>query len=121
MFKKEYYFNYYDFDEIGVEKHTECLFVEIIIEWEKDFNHTYPFCFANFLFSNESTMLLLKRCFDDVEREDFGMELINGQIDFETNFLIDDHSSRTMVYAIGSRIKNNGNYILDNCKNVIFS
>ncbi|MEI8006027.1 MAG: hypothetical protein WCI48_07455 [Bacteroidota bacterium] len=102
--EQHYKFNKCDFDENGTNTKDGSFFLDIIGAWERDFhNRYYPF-FSNCLFSNTSTMILVKNCFVLEPNDDCGMELINGKIDLDTNLKIEDHSTRQTIYALGSRL-----------------
>lgn len=74
----------------------------MVREWETDFHERYAPFFANYLWGNASTMILLKNCYQVEPNEDFGMDLINGMIDIDTYDKIENHSSRQTIFAIGS-------------------
>lgn len=102
---EQYYkFKNYDFDENGINTKDGSFFLEIIGGWERDFHDRYYPFFSNYLFSNASTMILVKNCLVLEPDEDCGMELINGKVDLETNLKIESHSQRQTIYAIGSRM-----------------
>ncbi|MCK9424363.1 MAG: hypothetical protein M0Q38_17400 [Bacteroidales bacterium] len=102
--EKHYKFNKWDFDENGANTKDGSFFLEVIGEWERDFHDRYYPFFSNYLFSNASTMILVKNCFILEPNEDCGMELINGNVDLDTNLKIDSHSKRHTIYAVGSRL-----------------
>jgi hypothetical protein len=97
-------FSKWKFDDNGTSSIDGSFFLDLIGDWERDFHdHFTPF-FSNFLFGNMSTMILIKNCFGLEPDEDFGMELINGTIDIDTNLKIESHSKRHTAYAIGSKL-----------------
>ena len=99
-----YKFNKWDFDENGTNTKDGSFFLEVIGKWERDFHARYFPFFSNYLFSNESTMILIKNCLVLEPEDDCGMELINGKVDLDTNLTIESHSKRQTIYAIGSRL-----------------
>jgi hypothetical protein len=86
----------------GIHTEDGSFFLETIKEWERDFHNKYPYCYADYLFANNSTMFLLNRRFDLSETETCGMDLIDGQIDLSTNLEIGKYSAVETTYAIGS-------------------
>jgi len=102
--EQHYKFNKWDFDENGTNTKDGSFFLEVIGEWERDFHVRYSPFFSNYLFSNESTMILVKNCLVLEPNDDCGMELINGKIDLDTNLTIESHSKRQTIYAIGSKL-----------------
>ncbi len=68
-----YKYNKEDYDDKAINKNGD-LFVDFIRECEVGFNkENHPF-FANYFFANNSTINLLKKCFDITEPTDFGMD-----------------------------------------------
>ena len=90
--ERHYKFIRCDFNENGTNIRDVKFFLDLLEEWELDFHdHYFPF-FTNSLFANSSTMTLLNNCFVLEPGEDCGMELINSEIDINTNLEIDKHS-----------------------------
>lgn len=83
---------------------NETLFLDILEQWQQTFydNHE-PLC-ANQLFINSLGMNQLRRCFQLDETHSFGMDLIDGEADVETNMKMDVTTTQ-LVYAIASSIK----------------
>ena len=102
--EQHYKFNKWDYDENGTNKKDGSFFLEVIGDWERDFHARYSPFFSNYLFSNESTMILVKNCLVLEPEDDCGMELINGKVDLDTNLTIESHSKRQTIYAIGSKL-----------------
>ena len=96
-----------DFDKDGFNIHNGELFSEYIQDCEKDFHLKHGLYYADHLFANNLTMLLFKRCNFATENEDYGMELIEGNVDLDTNLAIETHSERATIYAIGSQADDN--------------
>jgi hypothetical protein len=86
----------------GIHVEDGSFFLETIKEWERNFHNKHPYCYADYLFANNSTMILLNRCFDLSENETCGMDLIDGQIDLDTSLEIGKYSPVETTYAIGS-------------------
>lgn len=104
-----YQFDKFTFDKTGYNKQDNLLFLEKIDAWELDFHQQFiPYC-ASHLFANSSTMLLIARSmdFNEEDRYDMGMDLINGEIDIDTNMAIEEYSNRRTIYALGSKIEGN--------------
>lgn len=102
--EQHYKFNKWDFDENGTNTKNGSFFLELIGDWERDFHNRYAPFFSNCLFSNTSTMILVKNCLVLEPNDDCGMELINGKVDLDINLKIEDHSTRQTIYAIDSRL-----------------
>lgn len=102
--EKTYCINRDHYDSDGRDLYDyELLFSDQIRDFEKDFMDEHSKIFAaNYLFLNKRLMKLLESCFNLPENETFGMALINGTIDFETDFKIEKHSRYTTIYAIGT-------------------
>lgn len=107
IIEKTYYFNKEDFNTDGFNKVNGQLFLEYIADCENDFFKEKVIFIANCFFANSSTMYLIKRCIITEENDDFGMELIEGEINLDVNLKIEKHSKRKTTYAIGSKIKGN--------------
>ena len=102
MVEQHYKFNRMDFNDDGANSKDGKLFITLVREWEVDFNErNFPF-FSNYFFGNASTMILLQNCFVLEPDEDFGMDLIDGKIDLDTNLEIENYSKRRSTYALGS-------------------
>ena len=102
--EQHYRFKKGDFYENGTSTKDGSFFLEVIGDWERDFHDRYFPFFSNYLFSNASTMILVKNCLVLEPNDDCGMELINGKVDLDTNLTIESHSKRQTIYAIGSRL-----------------
>lgn len=103
IISETYQFKRSDYDKDGFNLHDGELFSEFIQDCEKEFHKKNGLYYANHLFANNLTMLLFKRCHFDTQDEDYGMELIEGKIDLDTNLAIETHSERSTIYAIGSQ------------------
>ena len=102
--EQHYKFSKWDFDKNGTNVKDGSFFLDLIEVWEKDFHDRFSPFFSNCLFCNSSTMILIKNCFVVEPNDDYGMELINGEIDLDKNLKIENHSKRQTVYAIGSKL-----------------
>ena len=100
--EQHYKFNHSNYNTTGFNIKDGQLFLDLIREWEGDFHDRYSPFFSNCLFSNSSSMILLKNCLFTKPNEDLGMELINGEIDIETNLKIGEYSKRQAIYALGT-------------------
>ena len=99
-----YKFNLRDYNTDGTNLKDGQFFLDVIGTWEKDFHDRYyPFC-STHLLANASSMLLIKQSFAFNQNEDCGMDLIGGEIDLDKNLEMEKHSSRTTIYAIGSKL-----------------
>ena len=102
MVEQHYKFNNMEFDEGRNRIRNDELFLDLIRKWENDFHDRYSPFFANYLFANASTMILANQCLVTEPNEDLGMELIEGEIDLDTNLKIENYSKRLTIYALGS-------------------
>ncbi|MCX6303484.1 MAG: T9SS type A sorting domain-containing protein [Bacteroidetes bacterium] len=102
--EQHYKFSKWDFDENGKNTKDGTFFLDAIGQWERDFHNRYSPFFSNCLFGNASTMILVKNSFFTEPDEDFGMDLINGDIDIETKIKVGKYSKRQTIYAIGSKL-----------------
>ncbi len=99
-----YKFNKWDFNEDGTNIKDGSFFLDVIGNWERDFHDRLAPFFSNCLVGNASTMILVKNCFITEPNEDCGMELINGDLDIETNIKIGKCSKRQTIYAVESHL-----------------
>ncbi len=95
-----------DFSANGIHHKSGKNIFEIQEQWEESFREKFNPLYANVL---EGHPLAMKRLtdyydFDRSKNYDFGMELIDGEIDIDTNLEIEEYSENETVYAIGSRI-----------------
>jgi len=102
IIERTYKFNPDDYNADGFNKYNNVLFSEYIQECEDDFYKEAIVFHANCFLANDATMLLLKRCNITEPNEDYGMNLIDGEIDLDTNLEIEEHSERITVYAINT-------------------
>lgn len=108
MFKQEYYsFNNGDFDHQGFHRKTDQWFMDLIGEFEADFHNKFPTCYANHLFANHNTMTLINKAMDLADNESSGMDMIEGEVDLDTNLAMEEFSEESTIYAIGSKIEEN--------------
>jgi hypothetical protein len=94
-----------DFTEDGIHISTGKFILELQQEWEAAFHHEFKPYFANVLEGHPSAMSRITKYMegDGDSNYDFGMELINGEIDIDTNLAIEEFSEGKTVYAIGSQ------------------
>lgn len=102
MIEQLYKFDCMEFVEGRNRSRQEYYFLDLIREWEDDFHERYSPFFANYLFANASTMILANKCLVVEPTEDMGMELIDGEIDIDTNLKVEHFSKRKTIYALGS-------------------
>lgn len=98
-----YEFDSEDFDNNG-KNHQNKYFDDLIYECEMDFAKKHKPYFANYFIGNYSVMNLLKVSLQLDEHEDLGT--LQSE-DFELSLILDEHSERQTVYAIGSRVQEN--------------
>ncbi|MEI8203315.1 MAG: hypothetical protein WCH34_09905 [Bacteroidota bacterium] len=96
-----------DFTHDGIHIHTGKFVMELQTEWEELFYNKFKPFYANTLEGHPSAMQRLTVYMDpgDESNFDFGMELIDGEIDIDTNMAIEKYSKASTVYAIGSQFQ----------------
>ena len=97
-----------DFSDDGMHITSDKFIMALQREWEDSFHKRYNPYYANIIEGHPSAMLRLTKymaCGRET-KSDFGMELINGEIDIDTNLNIEKHSHIKTVYAIGSQLHN---------------
>ena len=90
----------------GIHSSSGKFIMEQQTDWEKEFHSQFNPYYANVIEGHPSAMLRLTRYMaseDDDSNTDFGMELINGEIDIDTNLAIEKFGKLQTVYAIGSQ------------------
>ena len=102
-----YKFNRNNYNDDGFNIEDGSFLMDTVKEWEMDFHKKHPVCYANYLFSNDSTMILFNKCLNLDSNENCGMDLIEGQIDLDTNLKIEEYSQSKIIYGIGSEIEEN--------------
>jgi len=100
--QETYKYNIDEFNENGFHKLSGEFFLDLLKSWEQNFNEKFNPLKANYLFSNHKTMNLLYNCFYAESDEIFGMELLNDEIDLDTNLQIEEFSKNKTTYAIES-------------------
>ncbi|MEI6677376.1 MAG: hypothetical protein WCL21_02145 [Mariniphaga sp.] len=98
-----------NFSPDGVNLLNGKFILDIQSEWERDFHNKFNPYYANLLTGHPLAMKRLTE-YLAVDRSkdsnaDFGMELIDGQIDIDTNLAIEKFSQTKTIYAIGSRFQ----------------
>jgi hypothetical protein len=91
------------FDESGCSAEGDYL-PDLLEMFEREFHSYFRPVIANYLFASAATLQALRRSYETEEHEYFGMELINGVIDFEASLEMDKYSQTQTVYAIGSSV-----------------
>lgn len=108
MFFQEYYkYNPKEFDNQGLHFNTGQWFLDLIGEFEHEFHVKFPTCYANHLFANHITMELINHSMDLANNESSGMDLIDGEVDLDSNLAMEEFSEDSTIYALGSKIKEN--------------
>ena len=75
-------------------------------DWEKAFHNKFEPYYANVIEGHPMAMYRLTKYVEGTEETnyDFGMDLINGGIDIDTNLAIEEYLEKHTVYAIGSQL-----------------
>ena len=94
-----------DFTDDGTHLPTEKFIIVLQRDWEENFHNQFNPYYANVLEGHPKAMLRLTKSMEagEASNYDFGMELINGEIDIDTNLEIERYSELSTVYAIGSQ------------------
>lgn len=101
-FEQHFNFNYREFNDDGFNMRNGLFFMDFVKSCERAFyEKNLPF-HANFLFGNDTTMIMVKNCMEREPETDYGMDLINGEIDLDTNLEVETYCKRSTVYGIGS-------------------
>lgn len=92
------------FTKDGVRITDNKFILELQQDWENDFHNKFMPYYANVIEGHPKSMRRLTNYleYDDTEY-DFGMELIEGEIDLDTNLAIEKFSKVKTIYAIGSQ------------------
>ncbi len=95
-----------DFSDDGTHLISGKFIMDLQHDWEASFHDTFPPYYANVIEGHPLSMLRLTKYMDAGEETDydFGMELIDGEIDIDTNIAIGKHSDYETVFAIGSML-----------------
>ena len=98
-----------DFENSGVHKKSGKFIAEMQRDWEDDFFNKFNTYFANTIEAHPSAMNRFNLYYEGGENTsfNFGMELIDGEIDLDTNLAIEDFNEDQTVFAIGSQLHNN--------------
>lgn len=96
-----------DFTPDGEHVHSGKIIFELQKEWEESYHNKFNPFYANVIEGHPLAMQRLTLYSDMGERTnyDFGMELIDGEIDIDTNLEIEKYSESDTVYAIGSQLQ----------------
>lgn len=95
-----------DFTPDGTHISSGKWIYELQREWETVFHNQFNPFYANVIEGHPVAMHRLTLYMDGGETTnyDFGMELIDGEIDVDTNLAIEKFSAQQTVYAIGSQL-----------------
>jgi hypothetical protein len=96
-----------EFMDDGTHVPTNKFIMELQHDWEESFHNKFNPLYANTIEGHPSAMLRLTKYMEVGEETDydFGMELIDGKIDIDTNLEIEKFSKYRTVYAIGSQLQ----------------
>lgn len=94
-----------DFSNDGTQISSGKFIYDLQRDWEESFHNQFNPFFANVLERHPLTMQRLTIYMEGGNESDydFGMELIDGEIDIDTNLSIEKFSEEKTVYAIGSQ------------------
>lgn len=94
-----------DFSNDGTHIKSGKFIYDLQHEWEESFHNQFNPFFANVLEGHPLAMQQLTLYMEGGNKSDydFGMELIDGEIDVDTNLAIEEFSEEKTVYAIGSQ------------------
>ena len=100
-------FNKSDFTPDGEHISSGKIIYELQKEWEESYHYKFKPFYANVIEGHPLAMQRLTVYSDMGEQTnyDFGMELIDGKIDIDTNLEIETYSESDTVYAIGSQFQ----------------
>lgn len=93
-----------EFIKSGTHIASNKFVLELQRDWEEQFHHKFKPYYANVIEGHPAAMQRLTQYMEGETPEyDFGMELIDGEIDIDTNLEIETFSESKTVYAIGSQ------------------
>ena len=94
-----------DFSNDGTHITSGKFIYDLQRDWEESFHNQFNPYFANVLEGHPLAMQRLTLYMEGGGESDydFGMELIDGEIDIDTNLAIEEFSTEKTVYAIGSQ------------------
>lgn len=94
------------FSKDGIHLTSDKCIFELQNDWENSFHFKYKPYYANVIEGHPLAMQRLTHYFEEDEDTgfDFGMDLIDGKIDIDTNLKIEDYLQKQTVFAIGSQL-----------------
>ena len=104
---KTFTFQNKNYNDEGIDIRSGKLFLEVIAEWEQEFQRNFSPYKATHLLSNFRTMSILDSCFDDNGNYKCGMDIHNGEINVDEELKVDEHAKMHTIYAIGSGLSGN--------------
>jgi len=98
-----------DFSDDGTFLPSGKFIMELQRDWEESFHNKFNPMYANTIEGHPAAMLRLTKYMESGEETeyDFGMDLIDGEVDMDTNMEIEKFSKYQTVYAIGSQFHDN--------------
>ncbi|MFA7491770.1 MAG: hypothetical protein WCY58_13540 [Mariniphaga sp.] len=95
-----------DYDSNGTHLKSGKIIYELQKEREESYHIKFNPLYANVIEGHPLAMQRLTQYhnIDEAKNYDFGMELIEGEIDIDTNLEIEEYSDSDTVYAIGSQL-----------------
>ncbi len=98
-------FNKSDFSPDGEHINSGKIIFKLQKDWEESFHSKFNPLYANVIEGHPLSMQRLTHFYDygKSSNYDFGMELIDGEIDIDTNLAIETYSESKTIYAIGSQ------------------
>jgi len=100
VFVEKYTFSRNKYNKDGFNIENGVLFTDLLDQWADDFTKKHPTIPPTHLFANGLTMLLIENCLCLDENDACGMDLIDGKIDEETNWMIEKHSKYSIIYGL---------------------
>lgn len=101
---KIYKYDPADYTDDGWTKVDDNPLFQYIDECQLNFYEEHTPFVANILFVNPSTARLLHKCFQFEDNEILGLDMIDGQIDFEANSQMEKHGNKHLIYGIGCAV-----------------
>ena len=100
-------FNKSDFTPNGTHISSDRIIFELQKDWEESYHYKFSPLYANVIEGHPLAMQRLTVYHDlgEPTNYDFGMDLIDGEIDIDTNLEIEKYSGSDTVYAIGSQFQ----------------
>ncbi len=95
-----------EYTDEGIHIESDMFILDQQSVWEEEFHSKFKPFYANVIEGHPKAMLRLTNyIYGENSGSDFGSELIDGEIDLDTNMQIEEFSDVETIYALGSRFQ----------------